>query len=81
MSSVEIVNLVCAAIKANAGLTDAAARAKAIAAAVGDTFQYPDLDTTILVLAGIGQGVYLGNKLFDSEQPRITGVSPSLRGR
>jgi len=39
--------------------------------------QMPDLPASFLVLAGLGQGIYLGNKLFDSEQPRITGLGAS----
>jgi len=39
--------------------------------------ELPDLPVAVLVLTGLGQGVYLGDKLFDAEQPRITGLDSS----
>jgi hypothetical protein len=37
----------------------------------------PELGTALLVLTGLGQGTYLGNKLFDAEHPQITGLDKS----
>jgi hypothetical protein len=37
----------------------------------------PDIDQSLMVLMGLGAGAYLGNKLVSSDQPRLTGISPS----
>jgi hypothetical protein len=37
----------------------------------------PDIDPSLLVLMGLGQGAYLGKKLVTTSTPRVTGVSPS----
>jgi hypothetical protein len=39
--------------------------------------QLPDIDSTLMVLMGLGQGAYLGKKLTTTVTPRLTGISPS----
>ena len=36
----------------------------------------PDIDPTLMVLMGLGQGAYLGKKLVTTITPRLTGLSP-----
>ncbi len=36
----------------------------------------PDIDPTLMVLMGLGQGAYLGKKLVTTTTPRLTGLSP-----
>jgi hypothetical protein len=36
----------------------------------------PDIDATLMVLMGLGQGAYLGKKLVTTITPRLTGLSP-----
>lgn len=36
----------------------------------------PDIDTTLMVLMGLGEGAYLGKKLVTTSVPRLTGLSP-----
>lgn len=36
----------------------------------------PDIDPTLMVLMGLGQGAYLGKKLVTTSTPRLTGLSP-----
>jgi hypothetical protein len=38
---------------------------------------YPDIDTALVVLSGLGQGVYLGQKLITTDTPRIVAVTPT----
>jgi hypothetical protein len=44
---------------------------------------FPDISATLLSLMGIGQVGYLGNKLTQTDPPRITGIAPqsSVSGR
>jgi hypothetical protein len=37
----------------------------------------PDIDPTLMVLMGLGQGAYLGKKLVTATTPRLTGLSPA----
>ena len=37
----------------------------------------PDIDPTLMVLMGLGQGAYLGKKLVTTTTPRLTGLSPA----
>jgi hypothetical protein len=39
--------------------------------------KFPDIDQTLMVLMGISQGAYLGNKLVTAGGPQVTGLSPS----
>lgn len=41
---------------------------------------FPDIDASLMVLMGLGQGAYLGNKLVTVDTPRITGSSPAGGG-
>jgi len=41
------------------------------------SFGLPDIDPSLMVLMGLGQGAYLGKKLVTTSTPRLTGVSPS----
>jgi hypothetical protein len=38
--------------------------------------QLPDIDASLMVLMGLGQGAYLGKKLVATTTPRLTGLSP-----
>jgi hypothetical protein len=38
--------------------------------------QLPDIDGALMVLMGLGQGAYLGQKLAATSSPRLTGLSP-----
>jgi hypothetical protein len=38
---------------------------------------FPDIDAALMVLMGLGQGAYLGNKLVTVDTPRITGSTPA----
>jgi hypothetical protein len=37
--------------------------------------QLPDIDASLMVLMGLGQGAYLGKKLTTTDVPRLTGLS------
>jgi len=39
----------------------------------------PDIDATLMVLMGLGQGAYLGRKLVPVDAPRLLGVNATLR--
>ncbi|HEX9987892.1 MAG TPA: IPT/TIG domain-containing protein [Chloroflexia bacterium] len=38
--------------------------------------QLPDIDASLMVLMGLGQGAYLGKKLVTTDVPRLTGLVP-----
>ena len=38
--------------------------------------QLPDIDASLMVLMGLGQGAYLGKKLVTTDVPRLTGLAP-----
>jgi hypothetical protein len=38
--------------------------------------ELPDIDPSLVVLMGLGEGAYLGKKLVSTSTPRITGISP-----
>lgn len=38
----------------------------------------PDIDPALMVLMGLGQAAYLGNKLVTSTTPRLTGLYPAI---
>lgn len=40
--------------------------------------KFPDIDQSLMVLMGISQGAYLGNKLVTAGGPQVTAVSPSV---
>jgi hypothetical protein len=40
---------------------------------------FPDIDTTLMVLMGLGQGTYLGGKLVSTETPQITKVTATAQ--
>jgi hypothetical protein len=40
--------------------------------------KFPDIDQSLMILMGISQGAYLGNKLVTAGAPQITGISPSV---
>ncbi|HYO48283.1 MAG TPA: IPT/TIG domain-containing protein [Chloroflexia bacterium] len=40
------------------------------------TPQLPDIDASLMVLMGLGQGAYLGKKLVTTDIPRLTGLTP-----
>ncbi len=45
----------------------------------GDMFcKFPDIDKSLMVLMGISQGAYLGNKLVTAGSPALTALSPSV---
>jgi hypothetical protein len=46
-------------------------------ASAGGSIKLPDIDTTLLVLTGLGQGTYLGRKLLDSDQPVLHSATPA----
>ena len=37
----------------------------------------PDIDASLMVLAGLAQGAYLGKKLVTTDTPRLVGLSPT----
>jgi len=39
--------------------------------------ELPDIDPTLVVLMGLGQGAYLGKKLVTTDTPRLTGIDPA----
>lgn len=41
----------------------------------------PDIDSTLMVLMGLGQGAYIGKKLTTTDTPRLLGVSPTSASR
>jgi hypothetical protein len=43
---------------------------------IGGAHVLPDIDATLMVLMGLGQGAYLGKKLVTTVTPRLTGLSP-----
>jgi len=43
----------------------------------GSVGALPDIDASLMVLMGLGQGAYLGKKLTTTDVPRLTGLSPS----
>jgi hypothetical protein len=43
---------------------------------IGSGHALPDIDPTLMVLMGLGQGAYLGKKLVTTITPRLTGLSP-----
>jgi len=47
-------------------------------AAIAPSAGLPDIPTGLVVLTGLGQGAYLGDKLFDAELPRMSGVERSV---
>jgi hypothetical protein len=47
------------------------------AVCVGPTCQFPDIDPALMVLMGLGQGAYLGNKLVTVNTPRTTSSAPT----
>ena len=50
-----------------------------MAANATDTLcRFPDIDQSLMVLMGISQGAYLGNKLVTAGTPQVTGLSPSV---
>lgn len=40
--------------------------------------KFPDIDPSLMVLMGLSQGAYLGNKLVAAGAPQVTGLSPSV---
>jgi hypothetical protein len=40
--------------------------------------KFPDIDQSLMVLMGLSQGAYLGNKLVSVGSPQLTGLSPSV---
>jgi hypothetical protein len=38
----------------------------------------PDIDQSLMVLMGLGQAAYLGNKLVATTTPRLTGIDPPI---
>ncbi|MDQ4024875.1 MAG: hypothetical protein M3217_05210 [Actinomycetota bacterium] len=42
-----------------------------------DFDQLPDIDAALMVLMGLGQGAYLGNKIVTTNTPRLTSLAPS----
>ena len=40
--------------------------------------KFPDIDQSLMVLMGISQGAYLGNKLVAAGTPQVTGLTPSV---
>lgn len=40
--------------------------------------EIPDIDASLLVLMGLGQGAYLGKKLVTTTTPRLTGLLPGI---
>jgi hypothetical protein len=45
---------------------------------VGDGCVFPDIDTSLMVLMGLSQGAYLGNKIVAAGAPQITSISPGI---
>ncbi len=43
--------------------------------------QIPDIDQALMVLMGLGQAAYLGNKLTGSDVPVIAGIAPAALAR
>jgi IPT/TIG domain len=41
---------------------------------------FPDIDAALMVLMGLGQGAYLGNKLVTVDTPRISAGAPAAGG-
>ena len=42
--------------------------------------RFPDIDAALMVLMGLGQGTYLGNKLVTVNTPRISSATPASGG-
>lgn len=42
----------------------------------GGAVELPNIDSSLMVLMGLGQGAYLGKKLVTTSVPRLTGLSP-----
>jgi hypothetical protein len=47
-------------------------------ACAGAQCAFPDIDTSLMVLMGLSQGAYLGNKLVAAGSPQISSISPSV---
>jgi hypothetical protein len=45
---------------------------------VGNACTFPDIDTSLMVLMGLSQGAYLGNKLVAAGTPQSLGLSPAV---
>lgn len=43
-----------------------------------DACRFPDIDQSLMVLMGISQGAYLGNKLVAAGAPQVLGLSPAV---
>jgi hypothetical protein len=43
----------------------------------GATAALPDIDATLMVLMGLGQAAYLGNKVVSSDVPILTSIAPA----
>jgi hypothetical protein len=46
----------------------------------GTGWKFPDIDSALMALMGIGQGAYLGNKIAASQSAAITSLSPARGG-
>jgi hypothetical protein len=46
----------------------------------GTACTFPDIDAALMVLMGLGQGAYLGNKLVTVDTPRISASAPAAGG-
>jgi len=45
-------------------------------AVAGQKVAFPDIDTALMVMMGLGHGTYLGNKLVSSSKPQLSGITP-----